>query len=314
MGKKKRSKACDEMPAWLITFSDMMTLMLTFFVLLVSMATIDERRQLIVLGSIIGTFGHHQLSVDPLAEGNNRSAKEPGPMTDVDDLEPLKDLLWEDAENDLRFQSNRFVQILSISADVLFEPDSTTLSARGQDLLGRISPVLARVDYPLLLAGHTSTLRDELGLNYTVGDDDVRPDISWMLSMNRALSVYRYLMDQGVNPDMMRVEAFGRFRPRYNTNTPEGRSQNRSVDIVLDKRSTDMRRELQDLLPPGQDDGGRLNIDGFEFDVNKSGNEAENQAGNEAENRAGNEAGDQAGTGPNTPPGAEPAPQPPGAQ
>lgn len=272
MGKKK-SKACAEMPAWLITFSDMMTLMLTFFVLLVSMATIDERRQLIVLGSIIGTFGHNQLTVDPLAAGKNRSAKEPGPMTDVDDLEPLKDLLWEDAENDLRFQSNRFVQILSISADVLFEPDSTTLSARGRDLLQRISPVLAEVDYPVLLAGHTSTLRDELGLDYTVGDEDVQPDISWMLSMNRALSVYRFLLDEGVDPDSMRVEAYGRFHPRYNENTPEGRSQNRSVDIVLDKRSTDMRRELQRLLPEGQTEDGRLNIDGFEFDVDKSGNE-----------------------------------------
>jgi len=56
--KEKASGSDGGTPAWLVTFSDMMTLMLTFFVLLVSMAAImDERRKIVVLGSLVGTFG-----------------------------------------------------------------------------------------------------------------------------------------------------------------------------------------------------------------------------------------------------------------
>ncbi len=56
------------MPAWLVTFSDMMTLLLTFFVLLLSMASLtDERKIKVVLGSIIGSFGIGTKGVDVLS-------------------------------------------------------------------------------------------------------------------------------------------------------------------------------------------------------------------------------------------------------
>ncbi|MDY7000713.1 MAG: flagellar motor protein MotB, partial [Thermodesulfobacteriota bacterium] len=121
MAKKgKKAPEAKGQPAWLITFTDLMTLLLTFFVLLVSMAVIDERRKLIVLGSIFGTFGMGQ-SYDLLSTKDTKRKVEPGPMEmeSADDLEPLKDLIWEDMEQDLNFASNRFVQVFSVNNDVL---------------------------------------------------------------------------------------------------------------------------------------------------------------------------------------------------
>jgi chemotaxis protein MotB len=280
MAKKKKSKPCEEMPAWLITFSDMMTLMLTFFVLLVSMSTVDQRRRLIVLGSIIGTFGMHEHSVDVLTTKDTKRTVEPGPMEDVGDLEPLKPMLWEDAENDIRFEANRFVQVLSIDADVLFDPDQSRLSEEGRALLDRMLPVLAQVDYPVLLAGHTSGLRDELGVDYRAGADEQNPDLSWKLSMNRVLAVYMHLIAGGMDTEMLQAEAFGRFKPRYNVNTPEGRSHNRRVDIVLDKRVAEPLRMQLDEAMPGAPEPDSVDIDGFvfELDVPRGG-----QAGEQAE-------------------------------
>ncbi|WP_272699167.1 OmpA/MotB family protein [Desulfovibrio sp. Fe33] len=266
MAKKKKKQECEGIPLWMVTFADCMTLMLTFFILLVSMATIDQRRKLVALGSIIGTFGFNKQSYDTFSKEDTKKTVEPGPM-DSGDLEPLQSLKWENVDADINFSSNRFVQILSINASLLFGSDGSALSPAGRATLDRFMPLLRQVEYPLLLAGHTSDMRDELGMNYQPGDDERNPDLSWKLSLNRTLAIYSYLLANGMSPDMLRVEAFGKYRPHYPPNTAENRARNRRVDIVLDKRSSRLGDRIVETAPapPRRDD--TMSVDGFEFDV-----------------------------------------------
>ncbi|WP_419785777.1 OmpA/MotB family protein [Pseudodesulfovibrio sp.] len=266
MAKKEKKLECEEMPPWMITFSDVMTLMLTFFVLLVSMSQIDARRKLVALGSIIGTFGWNDASYETFSKKDTRRTVEPGPI-DSGDLEPLKELNWEDVDKDLDFRSNRFVQILSINSRLLFAPESSTLSPEGMALLDKFMPIFAQVQYPLLLAGHTSELRDELGLNYQPDDDTQVPDLSWKISLSRSLAVYRFLIERGMKPDMLRVEAFGKYMPYYSRNKPETRAKNRRVDIVLDKRAIDTGERIRAITPVENIRRDSLSVDGFEFDL-----------------------------------------------
>ena len=269
MGRKKKVPEAEGQPLWLITFSDLMTLMLTFFVLLVSMSVVDERRKLVVLGSIIGTFGFGSKGYDVLSDGSSRRTVQVGPMEIQGDLEQIKPLLWEFAEEDLRFESNRFVQILSIGADVLFTPDSPNISLEGTRILDTVLPVLKQVKHPILVAGHTSILRDELGEDYRVEDRNLIPDLSWKLSLNRSLAVYNYLVRNGMNPDMLKMEACGKFRPRYPNSTPEGRKMNRRVDLVLDTRSVDISKELKVYQPPPKKDD-KFKFDDFIFPIGEA--------------------------------------------
>ncbi|NJB67942.1 chemotaxis protein MotB [Desulfobaculum xiamenense] len=239
MAREKKEQKPEGVPAWLVTFSDMMTLMLTFFVLLVSMSVMDERRKLVVLGSIVGTFGLGRDSYEVLSTQDKKRSVEPGPIEteSTDDLEPLKALIWEDANEDLNFSSNRFVQVFSIADDVLFEPGGAILKPQGRQLLERALPVLFSVEYPILLAGHTSSLRDEEGTSYRVEDRGKSMDDSWRLSFARVMGIYRFLIEAGMDPAMLRVEAFGRYHPRYSELTAKDRRKNRRVDIILDKRN-----------------------------------------------------------------------------
>ncbi len=118
----------------------------------------------------------------------------------------------------------------------------------------------------MLVAGHTSILRDELGEDYRVEDKDLTPDISWKISLNRSLSVYNYLVQKGMNPEMLKLEAFGKFRPRYPNGTPDGRKMNRRVDLVLDKRSAAVAREVKEYIPPVKK-GDSFRYDGFVFPI-----------------------------------------------
>lgn len=270
MARKKKKKICEEMAPWMITFSDVMTLMLTFFVLLVSMSKMDERRKLVVLGSLIGAFGMGE-SYDVMSTKDTNRTVEPGVIEDEADLQMLKPMLWEDAENDLNFQSNRFVQIFSVNAELLYDPGSTIITQRGRVFLDKIVPTLAKAQYPLLIAGHTSSVRNELGSEFKYGDGDRVPDLSWKLSLNRALGVYRYLLEQGVAPEKLSVEAFGRFKPHYNESDPKLRNWNRRVDIVLDKRNAiqntaALDEAAEEIVEPQSE---TYDVDGFEFDLER---------------------------------------------
>ena len=253
MAREKKEAAPEGQPAWLITFSDLMTLLLTFFVLLVSMAVIDERHKLVVLGSVSSSFGIGKANFNPKSPETASSKVEPGAMMEPD-MTPIKDLLWEDMQKDLNFQENRFVQILSINADVLYEPGQTTLSPKGEQILNRMVPHLLRIRYPLLVAGHTAPRRDEEGSHYIVDFDKTKLDSTWPLSLSRGFGVYRYLLKNGISSERLSQEAFGEYHPRYPNRAHDGRLMNRRVDIVLDKRNApeilDIERSQEEAPAP----------------------------------------------------------------
>ncbi len=269
MARQRRPRREPGDPAWLITFSDLMTLLLTFFVLLLSLAVIDERAKLVVLGSVSRTFGSSATLFNPLApkERKDSTRVEPGAMEgETKDLAPLRDMLFEDVSKDLDFQENKYVQIFSINDEVLFEPGGFVLSERGKEQLNKILPYLQRINYPLLVAGHTAALRDEAGESYMVRKEPFDMDRTWPVSYRRSLAVYRHLVDMGIDPDRLSQEAFGQFHPRYSNNTPDGRRKNRRVDLVLDKRNLDWIRKVESLREENKIET-RTYFKGFKFDL-----------------------------------------------
>jgi chemotaxis protein MotB len=236
--RKQKEEKGPETPGWLLTFTGLMILIMAFFVYLVTNASLmDERKIRLAVGSLMGTFGMGPGKPDTLGTEESTQTHQPGPFPDDDDMAPLKEMLWDDVNEDLQFVSNRFVQIFSVNTVLLFPPGETGLTAEGQSLLRQVAPTLREVDHPVLIAGHTSMLRDEFDLGYTPSLREEVPDPSWSLSLYRALSVFQFLLDQGVPAENLRMEGTGRFDPRGDPLTPQGRRENRRVDFVLDRRA-----------------------------------------------------------------------------
>ncbi|NLY40957.1 MAG: OmpA family protein [Desulfovibrionales bacterium] len=237
MKRKKKSSGGgggEEVPAWMVTFSDLMTLLLTFFVLLLSMASQDIQRRKIALGSVSGRFGSGAPSLNDLTTHPSKTV-EPGPINQFKDLDAIQNRVLEDQSQDLRFEYDRFIQRIAIDGESLFAPGSAALTPKGRALLEAVRPVVAESSYPLGLSGHTGSGRDELDAGYLapVGE---RMDFSWKLSLERVTTVYQYFLDTGIPPDKLRLEAYGRFRPKAGERTPEDRKLNRRVEITLDRR------------------------------------------------------------------------------
>lgn len=114
--------------------------------------------------------------------------------------------------------------ILQLPDDVLFDPGSTVLKPAGQDALKKIAGVMLTIrDRQYQIAGHTD-------------DRPTHPSrflTNWELSAERALAVLHFLVDQGVRHDSLSAAGFADVDPIASNATPEGRAQNRRVEITV---------------------------------------------------------------------------------
>ncbi|GAB6888803.1 hypothetical protein JCM13304A_23020 [Desulfothermus okinawensis JCM 13304] len=277
--KKKKSNGGgggEETPEWLVTFSDVMTLLLTFFVLLLSMASLqDIKKKHLAIGSLSESFGIGRQNLNIMGKKMDKDVKllEPGVM-EAQDLEPLKNLIWEDFSEDLDFRENKFIQIFSVNAELLFKKGTAKLTKEGETVLKKISSVLKKVKYPVLIAGHTSLFEASQELNMEFNNKkSYGVDPSWILSIKRCISVYKYLLDLGVPKDKLVNEAYGKYHPLYSNETALGRKKNRRVDFILDKRSyilhnPNKMREFNQLKQLKKMKN-LLEYKGFEFNINR---------------------------------------------
>jgi chemotaxis protein MotB len=107
---------------------------------------------------------------------------------------------------------------------ILFSSGSATLGKDGREALGAVAEVLRTVQGKVVrVEGHTDNVRLAGG----------RFASNWHLSVARALAVVKFLQDAGVDPTRLAAAGYGEFQPIAANDTPEGRSQNRRIEIVL---------------------------------------------------------------------------------
>ncbi|NLO78803.1 MAG: OmpA family protein [Xanthomonadaceae bacterium] len=122
--------------------------------------------------------------------------------------------------------------------EVLFPFDSAELQPGAHRALDRLASYLqAHPDHNILVEGHTDATGDA--------------DYNQRLSERRAETVYRALVQRGVDPSRLRIAGLGKDFPVADNSTPSGRSQNRRVEVVVAEGNTPpTRREMQQATRP----------------------------------------------------------------
>lgn len=134
--------------------------------------------------------------------------------------EQLEDLVDEDL---VRIRQDRYWLEIEINTSVLFDSASAELSQAAQEVLRRISTILADTPTRVQVEGHT----------------DLRPirtavyPSNWELSSARAARVVRLFESAGMTPARMAAVGFGEYRPIADNDTPEGQARNRRIAIVV---------------------------------------------------------------------------------
>jgi chemotaxis protein MotB len=108
---------------------------------------------------------------------------------------------------------------------ILFASGSATIGAEGREALRKVSSALRSVQGKLIrVEGHTD--------NVPTSSSGAFPT-NWELSSARALAVVRFMQETGIDPTRLSGAGFGEFQPISANDSPEGRSLNRRIEIVL---------------------------------------------------------------------------------
>jgi len=216
--------------AWMTTFADLVSLMLTFFILLISMSTMDKtgladiessfRKAVSVLNSGVGT----ELQIVPPFEMQKLiSTQELMLAMRQNSHALLKNSTLEHKVKGVIIKDRLYLRIPDA---VLFNKGESHLKAEHVKSIRKLAQMLAISPGNIRVQGHTN-------VNLDLSDSQFANP--WQLSLARAASVLHILEDEGVNPARLSLVGYGPSRPISTEATPFGRSKNRRVEIVVYK-------------------------------------------------------------------------------
>lgn len=261
MAKERKEEAAKGSPAWMATFSDLMNLLLCFFVLLFSMSTVSEEKFEMVIASLqskISIFPQGSTSVgegtlvgggirqlefldnyyNELANSkNDKETQEEGELKEQYKEEALKESEEmaeeiQDAMEQLGISDaveidfdEQYV-MLNLSGAILFDSGKAEILPEAEMILQKVSVVLNQYDKNIIeIEGHTDNVPVSINGKYESND---------VLSMYRALSVADFIREgTKLNPAYIKSSGRGDYVPIADNSTSEGRARNRRVVIKI---------------------------------------------------------------------------------
>jgi chemotaxis protein MotB len=237
MARKKKEQTLGGTGDWIVTYGDMVTLLLCFFVALFDTSEVDivQMNQMISSLNNIGmgsSTGGNSLSVGRLAElGNSINtlpSMEKGKMLATAKKKAVSLFQPEIKSNKVRISSDERGIVISLASDAFFRPASADINIEEtRTMLVRLSELLKSSelkDRKFRIEGHTdSSPTDPTGPWFS----------NWELSAARALGVLHYLSDFGVPEERFQVSGLAATVPIADDGTEEGRAYNRRVDIII---------------------------------------------------------------------------------
>lgn len=219
---------------WALAYGDMITLLMTFFVLIIAMSSpkTDEAAIMKKNGGTGDNLGVTELMESGIFEDKVTSKKKmmvdadkyPPPLSDMELIK--EDMVVFMTENEL-FDVVDFLKVeegftIRIMADILFDPDAISLKVEYLYLLDKIAELLSAIPNNVRIEGHV----DDRYL-----DDDIAGN---KLSVARASIVCDYIIEEEMlSSSRFSVTGYGRYRPILPNNNEQNRAKNRRVEVII---------------------------------------------------------------------------------
>ncbi|NBJ15336.1 MAG: OmpA family protein [Dehalobacter sp. 4CP] len=257
---------------WLVTYSDLITLLMIFFIVMYSMSQVDASKFRAMAQSLSITLGGAAPSAVNLSETQagdsfiESGSTEDSTSTGQDDQQGIEQETTPSegtGQGDTDYQENLTIEgikakldqfakengienklvssieerglVISIQDTLLFNSGSAEISTNSRAILKKISTVLSASPNFIKVEGHTC--------NLPIHTAEFRSN--WELSVLRATNVVHILVDDGeIDPLRLSAAGYGEYRPVADNSTEQGRITNRRVDLII-------LRSKYDLLEPG---------------------------------------------------------------
>ncbi|MEW6413039.1 MAG: flagellar motor protein MotB [Candidatus Zixiibacteriota bacterium] len=224
--KKKDNHDSENLERWLLTYADLITLLLAFFIVMYSMSRIDAKRFGKMAEALSGVLKGGTTVIDNLSEDEIRRGSE---LMKLGDLQRVQQQIEDrfkklQRAEELQTEITERGLVVHIMESALFKEGSALLETKAMDVLDIVHEEIAGLPNHIRIEGHT----DDRKINTPVFPSN------WELSTARATQVVRYFVENyGIAADKMSALGYGEFRPIRPNNSIENRAMNRRVDIVI---------------------------------------------------------------------------------
>ncbi len=225
---KKKCECPAGAPAWLTTFSDLMSLLLCFFVLIVSMSNVDPNEFNKASGALKGSLGI--LSEDPSTMELVHVIMPKISDVDLGEISTAISKLQDFVETQEQQESIKLVitsegVAIRILTPLLFDRGLAELEPQGMPYLAKIFDIAKGWDNTIRVAGHT----DDLPIDYGMFNSN------WDLSYARARNVIKFGINYSrVGPEKFSGVGYGEYRPAFPNDSDENRGKNRRIEIFIE--------------------------------------------------------------------------------
>ncbi|HHV11312.1 MAG TPA: OmpA family protein [Clostridiales bacterium] len=268
-GKKKKKHGEEEGgEAWLLPYSDLMTLLLAMFIVLFAVSRIDEVKahelaNAFRSGLMDGGNGMESRDGDSPIElfPDSINPERPDSSSSKDStisreelekflgtyeleyLEELKAKLEiafkkEESTADMTVGIDMRGLVISLDNAILFDSGKAEIKAGNDETLSKLADVINSLDNYIRVEGHT----DNVPIHTAVYPSN------WELSTARAASVVRLFVEKcGVSPEKIVAVGYGEYKPVADNSTAEGRAKNRRIDIIiLSEKYDNLEKQITD--------------------------------------------------------------------
>lgn len=202
----------DDSSAWLITYSDMITLLLAFFLLMYSFSVMSQDRKEDLVEELRGVVDQKVQAAKTRAE-----------------LEEAARKIAQQLEKAAAFVESTETEVtVGLSSAVTFGSGDAVLSPAGDQAIAKAARILKDLPNVVRIEGHTDDIPVVRGGRF---------ESNWQLSAARAQTVVRVFMREGLDPRRIQVVGYADVRPRKPNDSADGRAANRRIEIKLLKGS-----------------------------------------------------------------------------
>jgi chemotaxis protein MotB len=215
----------DNSERWLLTYADMITLLLALFIIMYGMSSVDSQKVKELSQGLEQALNHGSKG-DQVGGGSLPS----------DNLENVYKSLQtyvkeRNLEQTIDLSSTGTSITIRMRDAMLFKPDTAILQAESKPVIEEISKSLEAIYgdiHHITITGNTA----DLGNRDAYNEAD-----SWQLSVNRAVTVLNYMTSMGLEAEKMSIEGNSHYNPIATNDTDDGRAKNRRVEITITGRA-----------------------------------------------------------------------------
>ncbi len=226
---------------WLLTYADMITLLMVFFIILYSLSAVNPQRFQEMQEAFSSVFNGGNFTIfdtrggggagllQGLTPGQRVQSNRGGRNAGTGGQSILRNQALSSLQTLVKAGKVKVIPTengfaISLVSDLFFASASAALNADAMPVLQQVSDFLGQIPNSVVVEGHTDN----------IPPDAVRwPGGNWQLAAERSVAVLQTLEDYGVPTERLSSSSYGSTRPVQSNNTEEGRSFNRRVDIVI---------------------------------------------------------------------------------